>query len=696
MSSRVNLPPDNKLARVVSGGSQRLPLVRKITEESSDPQDDLHIQGAHLEEKADDANNSGDSDTSPDHLNSPLQQNLDSPPPARQHSSVDLSGTPLPPASPLILSKSAPSIMSSSVQPPKPPANNNGPIDSEEDKKRRRILKMTLQQLGEILASIIAVGCGVAVAANFIALGLLTGGLGYAVAGILFCAVTYINWLINKNSVPEVLVEMFGRKEKFRMLRKDAKGNPLSWGRTFLIWLGLLASLAAGVAQGVLAYNGTFTLTKGLVFLGVLGSGFFPPLAAILAGVTAICVTAMILKNIAALIRNPNVISECKTYLKDLFDFSPRPERKQRAKITIVSSLTQKAFNSTLDPNIDIHYYFLKEGKGVKEVLCYALKDARGNFTGEIIKLKLPDNEIPLRLRNLYAKLRSAKPYDYKGPDSSSTVYLTPSSKEEIKKLGNHPIVRPKSQNRIYFEKGLTIFLMVTLLPLASFGLLMTMRASAANLQAFMFKYIPHVSVVVVDVVAKGIMMTLAIMGRVIFTGRNSLRTITNLFVDQSKTQMSLPEYLIEQNKNAENQKSDNHRLSHPHSAWERISHLAACTVSLINAIGNGLISLMGALTAGLAVAFSWLAGFGGTWVSFSAGVSAGVLDGASPEKELLILNPRLSVNSESPEPAQLKGLDLGQPSSPSVYRFPQPSPSPTDGQYSPSATLNTLVPTMM
>ncbi len=190
-----------------------------------------------------------------------------------------------------------------------------------------------LTVIGYIFAFIIAVGCGVTPAAAFITLNLMTAGLPcYLVAGLFFLAGFAMNWYINKNAVPTVLVKIFGKGRPFEHLMKMPNGAPFCWKRKTAMWLGVLLSLSVGFTNGVLAYAGVFTLTSAFGFLAAISSAF-PPIAAILAGVTMVCLTAVMLDAIIHLAHTENLKGKCKDFFEQLFSISEKfPHNKGKSK----------------------------------------------------------------------------------------------------------------------------------------------------------------------------------------------------------------------------------------------------------------------------------------------------------------------------------------------------------------------------
>lgn len=350
-----------------------------------------------------------------------------------------------------------------------------------------------LTALGYLFAGIIAVGCGVSTAAAFITLNIMTMGLPcYLITGLIFVAGFAMNWYINKNAVPGVLVEIFGKGRPFQSLMEESKNVPLSKWKKVAMGVGVLLALSVGFTNGVLTYAGTFSLTSAFGFLAVI-SPALPWIAAILAGVTLVCLTAVMLKNIALLVRTKDVWKSCKDFLYTLFSIDP----------------------------------------------------------------SLPHN-------------------------------------------------RNKSKARRIFERSVTVFFTFVALPLAAFGLYMTMNASAAGAKIFLLRNIPQASLVAVEVASKVISLGFALLGRIPFTVRNIFRTLAKVFTKEEE-----PQPLSSPSQPAAGSQAQPSTAARVLYVLEGVALHSLCVV---NAVGNGLISVVGG--GGVA------AGIGGSINSLVAGAS--------------------------------------------------------------------------
>ena len=175
-----------------------------------------------------------------------------------------------------------------------------------------------LEKLGYLASIIFAVGCGVSTAAAFITAGVVSGPiLPFIIAGILFSAGTGANWWIFKRYVPPVLIDFFGKGKLFKSLREKEDGTPLPWSKIGLMGLAFTLSLSVGITFAALTFMSTFTLSTAFTFMAG-ATAFFPPVAIILASVTLICMTSLMIKDIAELFRKENVLGECAKFLKNL------------------------------------------------------------------------------------------------------------------------------------------------------------------------------------------------------------------------------------------------------------------------------------------------------------------------------------------------------------------------------------------
>lgn len=275
----------------------------------------------------------------------------------------------------------------------------------------------TLTVLGYFLTTIIAVGSGVTTAAAFMMLGLVPAGIASAlVASLIFVAGTGINYYIYQSAVGDVLIDIFGKGGLFKGLMQTDDGKPLSVGRKILMSVGFLLALSAGITFGALAYSSTFSIVAAFSFLTVLSPGL-PAIAATLAVVTVVALTALMLKSIADLIKTENIWKKTKDFLYNLVDI----------------------------------------------------------------------NE-------------------------------------------NSPQNKGKSKPRIILERSLAVLFTVAILPLAAFGLFMTMNACVPGVKEILINKIPSASAALIDGLSKAITLGLSFLGQLPFVLITALRTVTGWF----------------------------------------------------------------------------------------------------------------------------------------------------------------------
>ncbi|HSW71156.1 MAG TPA: hypothetical protein VLH77_04170, partial [Gammaproteobacteria bacterium] len=172
--------------------------------------------------------------------------------------------------------------------------------------------QMFMYSLGKVLAFIIAIGSGVTTAAAFVALNLVSAGAPtIALAILIFFAGFVVNWYLNRNSVPCILVDCFGKHRPFQTLMLRMKIS-----RKGLMWTGILLSLCVGLTNAVLTYSSTFTLARTFSFLG---ASAFPPLAAVLGIVTLICLSATMFYSYRKLVKMEKPLQAIRGFLEDLF-----------------------------------------------------------------------------------------------------------------------------------------------------------------------------------------------------------------------------------------------------------------------------------------------------------------------------------------------------------------------------------------
>ncbi len=350
--------------------------------------------------------------------------------------------------------------------------------------------QMFMYSLGKVLAFIIAIGSGVTTAAAFVALNLVSAGAPtIALAILIFFAGFVVNWYLNRNSVPCILVDCFGKHRPFQTLMLRMKIS-----RKGLMWTGILLSLCVGLTNAVLTYSSTFTLARTFSFLG---ASAFPPLAAVLGIVTLICLSATMFYSYRKLVKMEKPLQAIRGFLEDLFS--------------------------------------IRENNSI---------------TG--------------------------------------------------KKLGHnfHENGQLKSVTRRVIERALTGFLGLTLLALAALGLFMTMNASAAGFNKSLLRIIPSASVQAVDIAGKVICLVGATLGRIPFTVRNLYICLEKVFVHlHEEGKAAIVSARIgekpTQTELSEDEKKEM-RAYHRALAWYYVKVVFLYGLAVVNAIGNGLISIVG------------------------------------------------------------------------------------------------------
>lgn len=434
-------------------------------------------------------------------------------------------------------------------------ANNNRRLSDEElnliesltGHLHRTRLQKFLAGFGYFCSALMAVGCGVSTAGTFIALGLTTGGLAWVLAGTLFLASTAVNWWIFKRYVSSVLIDFFGKENFF----VDEEGKPLSPLKKWAMGGALVLSLCVGATFAALTYSSTFTLSVGLPFLAVIAPAF-PYIAAVLLGVTLVSMTALMLKDIATLIKKNDVLGECKKFLKDLVNTDP----------------------------------------------------------------ELPQN-------------------------------------------------RGKSRGRILGERITTVTLTALFLPLACLGLYMTMKACVPGLQAILLETMPRLPVLTAGAIATTVSLGFAFVGQIPFGIQTAFQTVANIVPAAFQGVAKL--FKRDQGENAQ----PDQRAVTP-SERESTAALAWKTVKLIgvgiNAIGNGLISMIGATGSSVVRYVAFMSGMAN---SAFAGIPA-VLNSSVPKRsyddiDLALRRERPSSSpTRSPQPSPNNSIVLDKP---------QPSP---------------------
>lgn len=531
---------------------------------------------------------------------------------------------------------------------------------------------------GKFFTSLMAIGCGVQIAASFLMLHLMPIGVAaYIVAGIIFTASTLISWYIYKNAVPDVLNDIFGKEGWFQGLfeheahcdlvktNKDPTRTPLNelplssetaylrfedklyYINTFsksqpvleltnmalphiqifdkaffgepvifdipkkltrngltmitnltghsqvstlkkvLMGIGIFLALSVGITFGALTYINTFSLTSAYGFLAAM-TGAFPPLAAVLAVVTAVCLTALMLKDIANLIKKENIWQSCKNFISDLLDFSPRCELRVSNTVPTVKTMAAFHLNSNaayLKVDDDV-YYLNQENKE-----CFRIKDVKASSI-----------------------------YHDQVWTANNGKALTHKELADIA-IWTHQI--PKGLIRTIAERILSTLLTLAFLPLALTGLFLTQNACAGGLKTILLKHIPKASAATMGALATILSLGFAFLGQIPFVISTAVNTIVSCLSKEVTTADDIQE---SENYNEELQAKN---LTKKHIAASQIflnqvSHVlkAACLYAIvwINAIGNGLISAVG---RAISLCIHLLSGLSGFWNSFAAGFTA-------------------------------------------------------------------------
>jgi len=165
-------------------------------------------------------------------------------------------------------------------------------------------LQARLIRIGYIFTAMMATGAAISTTAALISLNVLTGGVASVLLpALIFIAGFAMNWCINIGAVPSVLVDMFGKGGLFKGFAVNENGKFLDPREKILMGLGFLLALSVGIATAMLTFNATFRLPMAFTFLAGLSSPALTFIASILAVVTLVCLTAMMFKDIAALIK---------------------------------------------------------------------------------------------------------------------------------------------------------------------------------------------------------------------------------------------------------------------------------------------------------------------------------------------------------------------------------------------------------
>jgi hypothetical protein len=161
----------------------------------------------------------------------------------------------------------------------------------------------------------------------------------------------------------------------------------------------------------------------------------------------------------------------------------------------------------------------------------------------------------------------------------------------------NLPRNQGKSYPRIVAERTVTILLTSIILILAYIGLFMTMINCAQQLSLTLLKIVPYAIANAVHIVSKIISLGLALAGQVPFILRTSIVSVGSIF----------------------NGKSDTSDTPDKGMAFTYFRSVSLMMLRIISAVGNGLVSMMGANGKITMV----LAGIGATGNSFVAAAAA-------------------------------------------------------------------------
>lgn len=197
--------------------------------------------------------------------------------------------------------------------------------------------------VGKILAGVFALSCGITVASALISLHVFSGGMTTMIfTAIFFVGTTAANYKMCKETVPEILIDIFGKERIFQGLIENEKGERLSNIKIFFLIIGFILALSVGITFGTLTYYGFFTVVNTLSFFTILSAGF-PPIAVFFALSVFICLSALMLKSISKILKLENPYQTCIDILFDLIDTNPelpRNKGKSTAQIVIERAIT--------------------------------------------------------------------------------------------------------------------------------------------------------------------------------------------------------------------------------------------------------------------------------------------------------------------------------------------------------------------
>lgn len=383
----------------------------------------------------------------------------------------------------------------------------------------------------------------------------------------------------------------------------------ISTAKTLNMAIGAILALSVGITFGALTYVSAFSITGAFGFLAAI-SPLFPPLAAILASATLICLTALMFKEFIQLVREDDILTTCKNFLYEMVRTDTR---------TVVLDMNEV-------PTLDN----LPQVPGQTFNAAYVRVGAQTYFCDKSAKLVVHLSENPDKNINQLEEKESFSP-EALGIDSEAHGTLL--SYEKVKGIINHTQKlgqRYKPQWQVYVERALTIMATAAFLPIALLGLFMTQNACAPGVKAILLGAIPQASAMVVDIISNIICLGLAFVGQIPFVVSTAFQTITAFF--NTSTIINNSNSWIQNNAKALDMKSQVAALS----LVEKLQLNTLYLLAFINAVGNGFISMIGMSAS---VILRGLAGIGGWWNSFTAG-SSSIRSGfeGAPEERLISL----------------------------------------------------------
>lgn len=202
---------------------------------------------------------------------------------------------------------------------------------------------MLLEKLGKVLAGIFAFGCGITVCGVFVMLR-LTGvdALIYGIVSVLFLATSCTNYRMCRHAVPEVLVDIFGKDRLFQGLLETQDGLSLSKFKHFLVKVGILLAFSVGITFGTLNFFSSVALMTKFSSSAIFNFSVFPFML-FLAVVVFIVMTSLMLKSIALIIKNENLLFACINTISNLINTDPNlpcNQNKSRKRIILERSIT--------------------------------------------------------------------------------------------------------------------------------------------------------------------------------------------------------------------------------------------------------------------------------------------------------------------------------------------------------------------